>query len=212
MRPKKWSYTPSDNNLTGFASNVTGATFTLSATTVGDGLAHQVTVRNDAAVDHSGKTIVLVGTDADGRALTETLTGPGVSATVTSAAFFKTLTSATPSATIGADTFDIGWNDVAVSPTFPLNYKQEPANIDLAVDISGTISVTVQHCLEPLQSLSRSVSAPVASTLTWWNHEVITSVTADTQSNTSVPVTAVRLKINSLTTGATVAMHVVQGR
>ena len=59
-------YTPEDNNLTGFASNVTGATWTLTATSSGDGLAHQVTIRNDTANDHSGKTATLVGTDPEG--------------------------------------------------------------------------------------------------------------------------------------------------
>ena len=212
MRPRKLSYTPEDNNLTGFASNVTGAAFVLTATTVGDSLAHRVTVRNDAAVDHSGKTIALVGTDADDFAQTETLTGPGVSATVTSTKYWKTLTSATPSATIGADTFDIGWNDVAVGPTFPLNIKQTPFNVALAVDVSGTIDYTVQHCFEALNPLLPATAATAPSTFTWFNHDVLVALTADGNSNYDTPVTATRLLVNSLTAGATIALHIVQGR
>lgn len=97
-------------SLTGFASNVTGASFTLTTTETSDGLGHLVTVLNDTANDHSGKTIALVGTDENGNVQTETIAGPGVSATVTSTKYFKTLVSPIlPSATIGADTFDIGW-------------------------------------------------------------------------------------------------------
>jgi hypothetical protein len=65
------TFTPADASLTAFASNVTGASFTLTANSSGDSLAHQVSIRNDSATDHSGKTVTLVGTDADGRSQTE---------------------------------------------------------------------------------------------------------------------------------------------
>lgn len=105
-------------SLTGFASNVTGASFTLTATEVGDSLGHLVTVRNDSATDHSAKTLTLVGTDENGNAQSETINAPGSAATVTSTKYFKTLTSVTPSATIGADTFDIGWAANSRGPWF----------------------------------------------------------------------------------------------
>src|SRR3990167_9103283 len=131
MRPIKFSYTPEDNNLTGLASNVTGATWTITDTTVGDGLAHKVTIRNDSATDHSGKTALLTGTDADGLTQTETITLPDVSATVTSSKYFATVVTAVPSATIGGDTMDIGWSDVAIGPTFPLNWRQQDFQVNL---------------------------------------------------------------------------------
>jgi hypothetical protein len=111
---------PANASLTGFGSNVTGAAFVLTANSSGDGLAHQVSIRNDTANNHDAKTVTLVGTDADGRPQTEVVTGPGASATVESAKYFLTLTSATPSATIGADTFDIGWVDEFASPSMEL--------------------------------------------------------------------------------------------
>ena len=205
MNPIKFSYTPEDNNLTGFASNVTGATWTISDTTVGDGLAHQVTIRNDSATDHSGKTALLTGTDSDGLTQTETITLPGVSATVTSTKYWATLVTAVPSATIGADTMDIGWNDVAIGPTFPLNWRQQDFQGTLGVNISGTINYTLQYCLDPLYS------SGYPSTLTWWNHDTLASLTADAQSNFAFPVTATRVLVNSLTAGATIALHIVQG-
>lgn len=214
MRPRKLSYTPADDDTDGFANDQTGASCTLAASSAGDGMAHFVIITNNSAVDHSdnSETFTITGTDADDFAQTETIAGPAASVTTTTTKYFKTVTSVVPSITWVTDTYDVGWTDDVVSPTFPLNYKQEPTGIDLGIDVSGTIDVTVQHCMEPLQSLVPSVAAPAPSTLTWWNHEVLTSKTADAQSYTNVPVTAVRLKVNSLTSGATVALHVVQGR
>ena len=143
MRPNTIDIDVADANLTGFASNVTGATFTITTTETSDGLAHQVSIRNDSATDHSGKTVTLVGTDANGAALTEVVTGPGTSATVESAGYFKTLTSATPSATIGADTFDIGWVDEVASHTYILDWPRGNG-ATISVDVTGTLDFTVQ--------------------------------------------------------------------
>lgn len=101
------SYTAAD--LNGFGDNVTGGSFTLTATSAGDSLAHYVTVMNNSTTNHSAKTIALVGTGYLGEPITETINAPNASQTVQSTLLFKTLTSATPSATIGSDTFDIGW-------------------------------------------------------------------------------------------------------
>lgn len=140
---------PANVSLTGFASNVTGATFTLTANNSGDGLAHQVSIRNDSVTDHSGKTVTLVGTDENGKAQTEVVTGPGTSATVESAKYFLTLTSATPSATIGADTFDIGWVDEVAFPWFPLNWRNANA-MNIQADLTGTANFTVNECFQDI--------------------------------------------------------------
>lgn len=134
-------------SLTGFASNVTGATWTLSANDAGDSLAHKVTIRNDSVTDHTGKTITLTGTDADGRPLTETLAGPDTSATVTSAGYYLTLTSVTVSATIGADTFDIGYAAASISPTYWVPRDLAPQfNIGFGCRVvSGSPNYGVQH-------------------------------------------------------------------
>ena len=75
------------------------------------GVASTVTNKNalvtitSAASDESGKTFTIVGTDMDGVALTETITGPTALATVTGRQIFKTIHSITPSAnTTGAIT------------------------------------------------------------------------------------------------------------
>lgn len=204
MRPKEFDIDPANASLTGFASNVTGATFTLTANSSGDGLAHQVSIRNDSATDHSGKTITLVGTDPDGNALTEVVTGPGNGATVESSGYFLTLTSATPSATIGADTFDIGWVDEVMTKTIPLNWCGHEA-ATYAADVTGTINYTVQETFEDIQN----ITAP-SQNASWHNLTALASKTADLASVGTDNATAVRLLVSSYTDTAEIQFHVVQ--
>ena len=200
MRPKQIDIDPANANLTGFASNVTGAAFTIATTATTDGLAHQVSIRNDSATDHSGKTVTLVGTDADGRAQTEVVTGPGTSATVESTKYFKTLTSATPSATIGADTFDIGWVDEVASQTIPLNWRSNtPALVHVVV--TGTINYDIEATL---QDIYNNVSAPFTFTdqedAAWFNDANFTAKTASLADDLALAgYRAIRIVINSYT-------------
>ncbi len=135
----------------GFGNDVTGASFTLTATSAGDGLAHKVIVTNNTGNSHAGKTIALVGTDANGNAQTETLTGPAGSATSTSTKRFLTLESPVlPSATIGADTFDIGWTADSVTPWVHVGRINNPQGafaigFGCAV-LAGSPTYTVEHC------------------------------------------------------------------
>ncbi len=200
MRPKQIDIDPANASLTGFASNVTGASFTLTTTATTDGLAHQVSIKNDSATDHSGKTVTLVGTDADSRAQTEVVTGPGTSATVESTKYFKTLTSATPSATIGADTFDIGWVDEVATQTIPLEWRsQTPAMIHVVV--TGTIDYTIQGTLQDIRT-----DGPAPFTfadqedLAWFSDANFTAKTATLADDLAIAgYRAIRLIVNSYT-------------
>ena len=191
--------TPANASLTGFASNVTGAAFTLTATESGDSLAHQVSIRNDSATDHSGKTVTLVGTDADGAALTEVVTAPGTSATVESTSYFMTLTSATPSATIGADTFDIGWVDEFVTKTIPLDWRSGPGA--LRITVGGTINYDLENTLSDIQF----------ETITWFVDDAAQDdETASLTARWEVTSKAIRVKANSYSSGATLTLEYVQ--
>jgi hypothetical protein len=103
------------------AAGVTGAGPWIPTAQPTDGLGHQVTIKNNTANDHSGKTLTITGTDPDGKAQTETRAAPGISATVSSAKFYKTLASVAISSTIGADTFDLGYSAVIKSASYLLN-------------------------------------------------------------------------------------------
>lgn len=167
-------------SLTGFASNVTGATFTLTATNSGDGLAHQVTVRNDSITNHSAKTLTLTGTDADGRPQTETMAAPGSSATVTSTKFFLSLPDVAVSASIGADTFDIGWAAASVSPTAQVQRGRLASfNIGFGVTVnSGSPNYTVQHTYDGV---------------TWFSHATVSGETTSQEGAYTSPVAGIRM-------------------
>lgn len=197
---------PANANLTGFASNMTGAgPWTMSATTSGDSLAHQVSIRNDSANNHAGKTITLIGTDANGRAQTEAVTGPGGSATVESAKYFLTLESATVSATIGADTFDFGWVDEWTTPSILLDWRRNvPSNWFL--DVTGTISVDVDFAVEDVGPTDEaSVKWAVVSSS-------LDDETADSTAFVSIAAgyTAARVRCNSYTDTAEVTVYASQ--
>jgi len=168
-------------NTTGFASNVTAASWTLAANNSGDSLAHLVTVHNDSITDHSAKTIALVGTGPNGQPQTETIAAPGISATVTSTKYFLTLTSATPSATIGADTFDIGWSASSVTAwKYPKDFKDHVSIGIGCIVTSGTPTFTVQHMY----------GDPSA---TAFSHSVIAAKSANTDGVYSDPIRGIRL-------------------
>lgn len=213
MRPIKLSWTPEALDANGFANDVAvGAdlTFTLTATTPGDGLAHQVTILGNAATNHSGKTFTLTGTDMDDRPQTEGVAGPNGIATVTSTKYFKTLTGVSVDADTGADTFDIGWNGVAVGITVPLEWRAY-AGAAITVDISGTINFTVQETYGNPYGIDVPMQAPdPPSTLPWVNITALAAKAADTSGTSTVGAQAVRLLINSLTAGATATVYISQ--
>jgi hypothetical protein len=202
VRPDFITLTPADANLTGFASNVTGATWTLTTTATTDSLAHRVSIRNDSGTDHSLKTMILTGTDADGRAQTETaLNMPAGGATVESTKYFKTLTSIVPSATIGVDTMDIGWVDEFISKTVPFNWRGKKVTIQ--VDVTGTINYTAQFSNSDIQR---------DTTFVWHdsNDSNVVSATTDQASNYEFPVMATRVKANSYSSGAIMKYIIIQ--
>lgn len=185
--PRLLDLDPANASLTGFASNVTGAAWTLTATSSGDGLAHQVSIRNDSSNDKAAITITLVGTNENGTAQTETIAGPGASATVESTKYFLTLTSVTPASTWGADTADIGWVDEFATPWLNLNWASEDIS-SIAVNVTGTINFTLQQMFDDY---------PFTGIANW--SDIAASQSADGLWQTTAGATGFRAIINSYT-------------
>jgi hypothetical protein len=202
MRPKEFDLDFADASLTGFASNVTGAAFTITTSATSDGIAHQVSVRNDSVNDHSAKTVTLVGKDENRQALTEVVTGPAGSATVESTGYFSELDGATPSATIGADTFDIGWVDEARSQIIPLDHRSETAATFFAV-VTGTINYTIRETFDRFQDTI------LAAQSAQWNN-LLANQTTSQKNSASVGATGLQLVVNSYSSGAEIQLHVSQ--
>jgi len=142
MNQERKEYTLIDADQDYFANDVTGASWTISTNATPNGEAYKVAILNNSATDHSGKTAIIVGLDADGKAQSETLALPAGSVTVNSVKYYSSVTSVTPSATIGADTMDIGTSGFFASKTFCLT-SDKTASIGFDL-ISGTINYNAQ--------------------------------------------------------------------
>jgi hypothetical protein len=125
-----------------FANNVTGASWTISTNATPNGEAYKVAILNNSATDHSAKTATIIGLDADGKVQSEVANLPAGSATIYTSKYYSSLTSIVPSATIGADTMDIGTSGFFASKSFFLDTsKTASIGFDL---VSGTINYTAQ--------------------------------------------------------------------
>ncbi len=184
-------------NVTGLLSNATGATWTLTANDSGDSLAHLITIKGDAATDHSAKTAVITGTAPDGQAQTETVNLPNGTATVTSTKYFLTVTSVVPSATIGGDTMDIGWAAGSVSAQVNPKLSRVPSfNIGFGCSVeSGTPTYTVQQTYDGI---------------TWYNHASVAAETTSQEGTYTSPVAGIRLMF-AAAGGVTLTGYQVEG-
>ena len=192
MRPKKYSYTVAAASAAGFMATTTltgaGPTFTTIAGAPGDGLAHLVSVTSAANIN----TIVFTinGTDANDNTVSTTVTGVNAN-TVTGTVYFKTVTSVSISATLGANTASVGWTAVAYSPILRLNYPGV-GQATIQCDVAGsTINYT------PLQSVSPVVADHTSMS---WLAAVAAGATS-TVTTCAQAATAVRVLVNSHTSG-----------
>jgi hypothetical protein len=196
--PRGYTYTQDNISLTGFASAVTGASWPLTATTSGDGLAHKITIQNNSGNSKSGINIVIVGLDANGAVQTETLVGPGASATVTSAKYYSSLTSVTPASTWGADTANIGWAGSFTSAWINVNYLAENI-LTLVLGVTGTINFTVN------QTFDKFDNPPTPVTPRWL--AIAASQTANGAWQTTGGATGVQIIVNSYSNGAALTVN-----
>ncbi len=168
-----------------------GVALTLDGAFVTAGVAQldvQRQVELESAADMSGITFAIVGTDEQNRPITETIVGPnaGVSATLLD---FFTVTSITPSGTIGSDV-EGGTNAIGGSIPIPVDINLTPTSIGLGLIVTGTVNVTVQHTFDSPWNGASTI-------LNWFDHPTLAGVTADDDGNLAFPPQAVRLLTNS---------------
>ena len=192
MRPKKYTYTLAAASAAGFMATavLTGAgpTFTTIAGSPGDGLAHLVSVTSAANIN----TIVftIVGTDANDNIISTTVTGVNAN-TVTGTVYFKTVTSVSISATLGANTASVGWTAVGLTPMIMLSYPMV-GQATVQCDVGAT---TCNYT--PLQSVSPVVADQTA--MSWL--AAVAAGAASTVTSMAQAATASRILVNSHTNG-----------
>lgn len=154
----------------------------------------------DSSGEDGGITFTIVGTDADGRALTEAVTG-GASTMAESAGYFKTITSITASGAAAANV-TIGTVDEFITNTIPLNvYNYNPATVSIE-DVTGTIDISVE------ETYSRVFESDDIQYTT--GPTALTTITAAAHADLDNHATGIRLVCNSYSTGAELKMIINQ--
>jgi hypothetical protein len=193
MRQKTKTYTLDALDADGFFQNVTGDITTTAWTTANsaltDGCAHYVSLASSANL--STITLTFTGTDAEGRTQTESAAGPNNTTTYLTK-YFATMTSVTSSATLGANTMNVGWTGAAHTPCIPVD-RCAGNGAAVGADISGTISYTIQNTNDDIWN---------DQTPSWY--DLIDARTTDWYGTAEPGSTGVRVAIASHTSGVVI--------
>lgn len=218
MKPKQIDFDVDNVDADGLAAtnDSSGATLTLDgALTSGgtytsvDGFAHQISILDTATVDQSGATFTVTGTDADGHAQTEAITGPTSGAAVESSKYFKTISSIAIASGAGSGTVSVGTVDEVASKTYVLPHSEQNAAV-FQVDVTGTINYDIQVTLQ--DPYTRGLAAPFdfddQEDLAWVNDGNFGAKTADLLSPLAQPgARAFRIVTNSYTDTAELQVY-----
>lgn len=161
----------------------------------------RVLVMTTSAADQA-KTLVFVGTDADGNSITETVNLPNASTGVTTK-LYKTVTSITVSAaTIGTvKVGTVGTTLSAVSKTYPQEYlNSTPPTVSVVV--SGTINFSVLECFDDILEDGTASATFIAPT-------ALSAKNASTTAPATRGVTGLRVQVNSYSSDATLVVNIV---
>lgn len=196
-------------DLDGLASNVdsNGTTITMDGAllsggtfTSADGLGRIIVIVDSDTDTQTDVTFTIVGTDANGDAISDVVTGPASAATVASVKFFKTVTAVTVSAAqAGTEKVDIGTRGTtlsAVSKVYPVNHY-DPVPPMVSVNVTGTINFTVQQTYSDILNNKNA-----DGNIVWEDVTALASKTADTTAQLGIGVRALRIVINTYSTGA----------
>lgn len=178
-----------------------------------DGLAHRLDIIDTATQDQSDSTFTVTGIDADGKAQSEAITGPGSGATVESTKYFKEVYKVAISGGDACDTVDMGTVDEAASQTVVLDHYQGYAPT-IQLDVTGTINCDVQVTVQdPQEDGTAPFTLNDQEDLSWVNDSNFAAKTADTLASLAVPgMRAMRFVTNSYSAGAEAQLFVTQPR
>ena len=211
MRPYLISISPVATTAAGLASanSSAGATVTLDGSltsggtfTSADGMGRQIVITDAGGSNQTSATYTITGTDPDGIAQTEDITGPDSTLSVTTVKYFKTVTSISIASPVAGSTVTIGTTGVLSTQTVPLNYRDVDAATH-AVDVSGTINYSLRETLDQIHTLTNP-----SYDASWF--PLTAAASNDVLGTGTVNVTACQLIVNSYSTGATIKYTIQQ--
>ena len=209
MRPRRFTYTLAALDADGYVASAdvnsvaVGAAYTIrsAATHPGDLCSHPVTIYS--AGDITGTVFTVTGTDAEGRTISENITGLNNN-TATSTKYYADVTSVVRySGATGAVAFTVGYTALAHTPIFPTNF---PGTVGptLGVVIGGTVTYSGMQANGNVFSLASDTLYFVAIT-------GMAGATASAYVTSVAGTTGLRVHVASHTTG-TLAITYSQGR
>jgi len=211
MRPVQIDIDPADVDADGIADGnaSTGATVTLDGAltsggsfTSADGLAHRISIQDKGNDNQAGATYTITGTDADGNAQTEDITGPAGNATVTSVAYWLTITIIAIASPAAGSSVDIGTVDEIQTPTTCLNYR---CHYGATVAIQGASGTAVSDIEETFGDLA----ANTPENVNWWTLHADKNCT-DAVFTMTRYARGVRVNIDSYTNSCEYQLHILQ--
>jgi hypothetical protein len=143
--------------------------------------------------------MTVTGKDVDGNVISEVIAGPNAN-TINLTKYYKTITSIVAASTLGANTMDVGWTAICVTPIYPLAVYPHGTS-ELQTTLGGTTcNYTPQHTIWPICDPDTLVYTPIVT-----NNRVFTAIAAagaaDLISAPAEGATAVRVLVNSHTNG-----------
>jgi len=178
-------------NLLLNGSQVSGGVWSLTSAGYSSGVGG-ARILIDSAGDVSSVIFTVTGTDQDGIARTEAITGV-TTTEVVSTTFWKTISQIAASAAV-ASNVNVGTTSQIVSKTLPLNWRNNwPATF-----VVGGVTGTLQYDIEETSSELTASTDP--STLVWGVSQ--SNKTADLTGSLLNYSTAARLRFDSYSSGA----------
>lgn len=189
--------------VTGVAFAITGALASGGTYTAGDGyrckVGHLIGVYSSANI--ASKQFLVTGTDPDGLAVSEVVTGINNS-TVFTTKYFYTVTSIIPDTTDAVNDVEVGIGTTFATQRVAITNKTNGGRIGMGVEGYGTFNVTAQLTMTDLNDVDETPQY-VADTS-------FAAKTAPYFQDLGVLCTAVRLIANSYSSGMTTIFHVIQ--
>lgn len=158
-----------------------------------------VRIAIDSAGDVSGVTFTVTGTNQDGNATTEAITGVTTTA-VESTTYWQTISQIATDGAVASGTF-VGPVDEVITKTIPLNWRASVGASVAITALSGTCQFDIDETFAEIQRTA-------ASNWTWLDEQANKS--ADLAAVLDLGATACRLKVDSYTTAAELQFEVRQ--
>ena len=175
-----------------------GGTYTAADGGTSCHIGHQIGIYSGANI--STVVFTVVGTDPDGLALTETITGVNAGQ-IESTNYYYTVTSVTPDGAV-ASNVEIGIVDEVATNRIPIEPRTGSYEVCMGVTVSGTLSLTAQYTVDDIYDSS--------VTPAYINDPTLVTKTANFASRLALLPSAVRLVSASYSSGATFTFHVLQ--